>query len=83
MSLQNTSGRQLLVDTDLQGTRKPVRSARKHRHLAALTARAQALKLEALDVGATNRNEAGETMYNQCFYLSLARASRQGTTLSL
>jgi hypothetical protein len=26
------------------------------------------------DLGATNLNERGETMYNQCFYLSLARA---------
>ena len=26
------------------------------------------------DMGATNKNERGELMYNQCFYLSLARA---------
>ena len=44
---------------------------------AAVTASAMALDalgLEVVDVGATNRNERGETMLNQCFYLSLARA---------
>lgn len=29
--------------------------------------------LQARDLGARNTNERGETMYNQCFYLSLAR----------
>jgi len=33
-----------------------------------------ALGLCARDLGATNRNESGEVIYNQCFYLSLARA---------
>jgi len=33
-----------------------------------------ALGLTVKDVGTTNRNERGETMANQCFYLSLARA---------
>ena len=34
-----------------------------------------ALGLCARDLGATNRNESGEVIYNQCFYLSLARPS--------
>eukprot|EP00747_Dinoflagellata_sp_TGD_P208243 gnl/TRDRNA2_/TRDRNA2_81757_c0_seq2.p1 gnl/TRDRNA2_/TRDRNA2_81757_c0~~gnl/TRDRNA2_/TRDRNA2_81757_c0_seq2.p1 ORF type:complete len:369 (+),score=77.70 gnl/TRDRNA2_/TRDRNA2_81757_c0_seq2:354-1460(+) len=34
----------------------------------------QALGLIAQDMGAINRNEKGELMYNQCFYLSLARS---------
>ena len=34
-----------------------------------------ALGLCARDLGATNRNESGEVIYNQCFYLSLARLS--------
>ena len=33
-----------------------------------------ALGLTIKDVGSTNRNERGDTMFNQCFYLSLARA---------
>ena len=33
---------------------------------------AQSLGLETLDVGASNRNERGATLSNQCFYLSLA-----------
>lgn len=32
----------------------------------------ESLGLEIRDVGATNRNEQGNLMYNQCFYLSLA-----------
>ena len=32
------------------------------------------LGLMSEDVGATNKNEQGELMYNQCFYLSLARS---------
>eukprot|EP00930_Biecheleria_cincta_P021851 TRINITY_DN16067_c0_g1_i3.p1 TRINITY_DN16067_c0_g1~~TRINITY_DN16067_c0_g1_i3.p1 ORF type:complete len:492 (-),score=91.81 TRINITY_DN16067_c0_g1_i3:289-1764(-) len=34
------------------------------------------LGLEPLDVGAVSRNEKNEEIYNQCFYLSLARQSR-------
>lgn len=33
-----------------------------------------ALDLRVCDVGSTNRNERGEQMRNQCFYLSLARS---------
>merc|ERR1719443_1101305 len=32
------------------------------------------LGLEVQELGATNRNELGEIIYNQCFYLSLARS---------
>ena len=42
--------------------------------LVALEEATRAMGLVARDVGATNRNEQGELMYNQCFYLSLARA---------
>lgn len=34
----------------------------------------QALGLEVCDVGSVNRNERGQEMRNQCFYLSLARS---------
>ncbi|CAE7623364.1 unnamed protein product, partial [Symbiodinium sp. CCMP2592] len=33
-----------------------------------------ALGLEVCDLGAINRNERGEDIYNQCFYLALARS---------
>ena len=36
------------------------------------------LELEVLDVGATNRNESGTLLYNQCFYLSLACSYLRG-----
>ena len=39
-----------------------------------LQAAIDSLDLEAREVGATNINEQGTLMYNQCFYLSLARA---------
>ena len=42
--------------------------------VAALGAATTELGLAVRDLGATNVNEAGETIYNQCFYLSLARA---------
>ena len=42
--------------------------------VAALRHTQEALGLRVADMGATNRNERGEQMYNQCFYLSLARA---------
>lgn len=32
------------------------------------------LGLEACDVGSTNSNERGQTIHNQCFYLSLAKS---------
>eukprot|EP00931_Biecheleriopsis_adriatica_P059620 TRINITY_DN35704_c0_g1_i1.p1 TRINITY_DN35704_c0_g1~~TRINITY_DN35704_c0_g1_i1.p1 ORF type:complete len:636 (-),score=73.68 TRINITY_DN35704_c0_g1_i1:67-1974(-) len=38
------------------------------------TAALRELDLTAKDVGATNRNEQGETIFNQCFYLSVARS---------
>lgn len=38
----------------------------------------EALALEVCDVGTTNRNERGEVMRNQCFYLSLARSYLRG-----
>jgi len=41
---------------------------------SALALTLDALGLRELDMGATNRNESGTIMYNQCFYLSLARA---------
>jgi hypothetical protein len=41
---------------------------------AALELVLEALALEVRDMGARNTNEEGQTMYNQCFYLSLARA---------
>ncbi|CAE7466639.1 unnamed protein product [Symbiodinium natans] len=34
----------------------------------------KALGLERCDLGAINRNERGEDIYNQCFYLALARS---------
>lgn len=37
-----------------------------------------AMRLEVCDCGATNRNERGQVMYNQCFYLSLARSFLRG-----
>ena len=40
----------------------------------ALQAAIDSLDLEVREVGATNINEQGTLMYNQCFYLSLARA---------
>ena len=40
----------------------------------ALESATSALGLKAQDVGATNKNENGDIMYNQCFYLSLARS---------
>ncbi len=40
----------------------------------ALQAAIDSLDLEAREVGATNINEQGTLIYNQCFYLSLARA---------
>jgi hypothetical protein len=42
--------------------------------VAALDAAVASLGLEARDAGSTNRNEQGDIIYNQCFYLSLARA---------
>lgn len=33
----------------------------------------RALGLEPKNLGAVNQNERGEDIYNQCFYLSLAR----------
>eukprot|EP00658_Telonema_sp_P-2_P052019 TRINITY_DN40143_c0_g1_i1.p1 TRINITY_DN40143_c0_g1~~TRINITY_DN40143_c0_g1_i1.p1 ORF type:complete len:111 (+),score=41.34 TRINITY_DN40143_c0_g1_i1:61-393(+) len=39
-----------------------------------LEAAEEAIGLECIDVGATNRNEKGELIYNQCFYLSIARS---------
>ena len=40
----------------------------------ALAEATDAMGLETVDVGASNTNEKGERMYNQCFYLSLARS---------
>ena len=42
-------------------------------HVAAQGIALLTLGLEVRDMGATNVNERGEKMYNQCFYLSLAR----------
>ncbi|KAL1524061.1 hypothetical protein AB1Y20_018972 [Prymnesium parvum] len=57
------------------------------RHGEDLSARAAAQRqallqvgLQVKDVGATNRNELGHTMYNQCFYLSLACSYMSGET---
>ena len=74
----------------LEGPRRSVEELREHRTLveawfardgasleqgvAALAAATSELGLAVRDMGATNVNEAGETIYNQCFYLSLARA---------
>lgn len=43
-------------------------------HLSKQVQCLEALSLEVCDVGTTNRNERGEIMRNQCFYLSLARS---------
>lgn len=40
-----------------------------------------ALGLEAVDVGSVNRNERDEVIYNQCFYLSLARSYMEDASL--
>ena len=45
---------------------------------SALTSAIEALGLTVVDVGATNTNENGDTMYNQCFYLSISRAFLSG-----
>ena len=34
----------------------------------------EAMQLRVVDAGSTNKNEWGETMHNQCLYLSLARS---------
>ena len=36
----------------------------------------RALGLEPKNLGAVNQNERGEDIYNQCFYLSLARQAK-------
>jgi hypothetical protein len=50
-------------------------------HVAKQSEAMAALGLEICDVGATNHNEKGEMMYNQCFYLSLARSYLHGRNL--
>jgi len=47
-------------------------------HVAIQNQALSALGLEVCDVGTTNRNEQGEVMRNQCFYLSLARSYLRG-----
>ena len=58
-----------LVEAWFERDGVPLRDGRRQ-----LEAAITELGLVTRDVGATNKNERGELMYNQCFYLSLSRA---------